>query len=83
MHAHLLRLRALIERANAGESKNIGADLSSAIDEFRIFGTPFYLAKTLLERGTREDVDEAHAIFTRLDAKPWLEKIDGAALIER
>jgi hypothetical protein len=54
---------------------------------FRELGLPFYLAVTLLEhsewivgQGRRDDaaplLDEARAIFGRMEAKPWLDRVD-------
>jgi hypothetical protein len=80
-HAHLLRARALVNRSKGADGAGIDADLALAIDELRTFGTPFYLAKALLERGAPEQIEEARAIFEQLNATPWLEKAQAALLV--
>jgi len=77
-HVHLLRARAMVNRAREADSALVDEDLSAAIDALRAFGTPFYLATALLERGSNEDVEEAHAIFERLGATPWMERAQAA-----
>jgi class 3 adenylate cyclase/tetratricopeptide (TPR) repeat protein len=50
---------------------------------FRELGLPFWLAVTLLEHGELTGNDsllaEAHQIFERLEARPWLERVTAAA----
>ena len=81
-HAHLLRLRALVNRAKGAQAALVDADLEPAIEELRDFGAPFYLAKALLERGSRESLDEACDIFTGLGATPWVEQARTAILVD-
>ena len=61
---------------------------------FREFGTPFWLAETLLERAewlssqgrgaeAKPALAEARAIFGRLDASPWLERASAVSPKER
>jgi hypothetical protein len=60
---------------------------SDAAADFRKLGIPFWLAVTLLEHGewlagrSREGdagplLAEAREIFDRLEAAPWLERVD-------
>jgi hypothetical protein len=81
-HAHLLRLRALVNRAKGVEPSEVMADLEPAIGELRDFGAPFYLAKALLEHGSRESLEEARNIFAALGATPWMERVDAVALVD-
>jgi hypothetical protein len=81
-HAHLLRLRALINRAKGADPSEVSTDLEAAIAEMRDFGVPFYLAKALLEHGSRESLEQAREIFARLGATPWVERADSSALVD-
>jgi predicted ATPase len=65
------------------------AEFERASARFREIGIPFWLAVTLLEhgeklaeQGRREEaealLDEARAIFERLEATPWLERLETA-----
>jgi hypothetical protein len=83
LQAHLPRLRALVNRAKGTDGALVDADLTAAIEALRAFGLPFYLAEALLERGSREDLDEANEIFTRLNATPWVEKVRAVVLVNR
>ena len=58
-----------------------GFEAAAAI--FRELSLPFWLAVTLLEHGEltgdRPSLDEAREIFERLEARPWLERLQAAA----
>jgi hypothetical protein len=71
-----------VNRANGLDATLIEADLAAATGELRAFGAPFYLAKVLLERGSRESVEEALGIFTELGATPWVEQAKSLAMAE-
>ncbi|MEY2424130.1 MAG: hypothetical protein QOI95_4197 [Acidimicrobiaceae bacterium] len=88
-HAHLLRLRGLVGIA-LGDDSTVDADLELATQEFRDFGTPFYLARTLLERAHRITdsgadeaaaalLEEAEAIFVELRANRWVTETRGVS----
>jgi class 3 adenylate cyclase/tetratricopeptide (TPR) repeat protein len=83
---HLLRLRALVASERGDDPAEVDADLGRAADAFREFGVPFYLARTLLERGRllaeRGDdeaaaplLEEAAAIFASLRATRWSDQV--------
>jgi class 3 adenylate cyclase/tetratricopeptide (TPR) repeat protein len=85
--AQLPRLRGLTLVA-AGEPDRADADLARAVEELRAFGARFALAQALVSLAElRIDtgglvtslLDEARAIFTDLEAKPWLESVDRLA----
>jgi tetratricopeptide (TPR) repeat protein len=89
-HAHLLRLRALVGIARGNDAGDADADLELATQEFRDFGAPFYVARTLLERvrrmaerGDNEAaaplVEEAEAIFVALRANRWVAETRGVS----
>jgi tetratricopeptide (TPR) repeat protein len=69
----------------------LGGDPSgyeAAAERFRNLGLPFWLAVTLLEHGelTGDEslLAEAREIFERLEARPWLERLEaGAARSDR
>ena len=76
--------------AARGETADVDEAFHSAETRFRTIGVPYWLGGTLTEHGewlaahertdeARVLLDEAHAIFVRLDAKPWLERL-GVAL---
>ncbi len=80
-HAHRFRARL------AGLDEAAGAGYAAAAAGFRKIGIPFWLAVTLLEHGewlaggSREGdagplLAEAREIFDRLEAVPWLERVD-------
>ena len=46
---------------------------------FRELGMPFWLAVTLLEQGDPRGLEEAREIFQRLEATPWLERLEARA----
>ena len=71
-----------MNRANGLDTALVDADLAAATGELRDFGARFYLAKALLERGSRESVEEALGIFTELRATPWVEKAKSLAMAE-
>jgi class 3 adenylate cyclase/tetratricopeptide (TPR) repeat protein len=92
VRAQTLRFRA---RLAAAQDSHDGVEpgFKQAESIFREFGIPFWLAVTqlehgewLLDQGRSEDarslLDEAHTIFERLQAPPWLERaeqvMDGA-----
>ena len=59
------------------------AGYAAAAERFRELSLPFWLAVTLLEHGEltgdESSLAEAHEIFERLGARPWLERIDAVA----
>ena len=80
------RLRARFDPA-APEAEGL---FKRAAGLFRELGTPFYLACTLLEHGewlasarrahdAEPLLEEARATFERLEAAPWLERLDAIA----
>jgi class 3 adenylate cyclase/tetratricopeptide (TPR) repeat protein len=88
LRAHAARFRARLAAAD-GDSAQADAGFAVAASAFREFGLPFWLAVTLLEHGEwlagqgRADeagplLAEAREIFGRLEARPWLERLDGA-----
>ena len=75
--------------AHDGIQDAVDSGLAQAAAMFRKLPMPFYVAVTLLEHGewlvaqSRADdaeplLDEAHEIFTRLGAKPWLQRTEQA-----
>ncbi|MBD0291799.1 MAG: tetratricopeptide repeat protein, partial [Thermoleophilia bacterium] len=89
VQAQEARLQARLTAAR-GERDGVEPKYKRAAAVFRELGTPFWLAVTLLEHGEwlvasgRGDeavplLDEAREIFERLRARPWLERVDGAA----
>jgi hypothetical protein len=85
LQAHSLRFRArLAARSGDGELAEVHFGAAAAL--FRELGLPFYLAVALLEQAewlsTQKRGDEvaspageAHDIFERLQAAPWLERL--------
>jgi class 3 adenylate cyclase/tetratricopeptide (TPR) repeat protein len=75
LEAQVQRFRARM----AGDPESFKA----AAAGFREYGVPFWLAVTLLEHGelTGESalLDEAREIFERLQARPWIERLDSVA----
>jgi hypothetical protein len=59
------------------------AGYDAAAARFRELSLPFWLAVTLLEHGESTSDDsllyEAREIFERLEARPWLERLDAVA----
>ncbi|MFL5962937.1 MAG: ATP-binding protein [Gaiellaceae bacterium] len=74
LDAHAHRFRARLE----GDE----AEYKAAAAGFRELENPFWLAVTLLEHGREPGLVEAREIFERLEATPWLERVD-AALAEQ
>jgi tetratricopeptide (TPR) repeat protein len=86
LHAHAARLRAQLAAQRANEA-GVEAGFKRASSTFRELGIPFWIGVTLLEYGEwlvsqeRDDeavahISEAREIFVRLEAAPWLERID-------
>jgi len=82
------RLRARLEAAR-GDDERVHQRFSAAASRFQEFGFVFYEAVTMLEhaewllkQGRTEEAEpllhDARAIFDRLDAVPWLERLDAA-----
>jgi len=89
LQAQEARLRARLS-ALRGERDAIEPSYRRAAALFRELGVPFWLAVTLLEHGewlaaeqrpadAAPLLEEAHEIFERLGATPWLERLAGAA----
>ncbi len=88
LRAHAARFRARLG-AEDGESRKAEQGFAAAAVTFREFGIPFWLAVTLTEHGEwllSEDrvteaeplLAEARETFERLQAKPWLERVEAA-----
>ena len=81
--AQALRFRA---RLALSEDEAI-EQFDAAAKRFRELGVLFWLAVTLLEHGelTGDEtlLDEAREIFEQLDARPWLERLEGARSHEK
>jgi class 3 adenylate cyclase/tetratricopeptide (TPR) repeat protein len=86
LHAHTARLRAYLA-AQAGDAPAAEASYKRASSTFRELGVPLWLGATLLEYGewlgTRARaaeaeplLTEAREIFERLEARPWLERVE-------
>lgn len=86
MHAQTERFRARL----SPDSSEADGRFKAAAGLFREIGTPFFLACTLLEHGERlvsggrsneakPLLDEAREIFDRLEATPWLERLNRVA----
>ncbi len=82
--AHVARFRARLFAQQDDDAVEPGFKAAAGL--FREIGVPFYLAVTLLEHGewltqqgrnpeARPLLQEAHAIFERLKAKPWLDRL--------
>jgi len=87
LRAETARFRARIHAA-IGEVEAATSRFKTAAGMFRELGMPFWLAATLLEHSewltgsgradeTEELLDEARMIFERLEARPWLERLEG------
>ncbi len=88
LRAHAVRFRARMAAADRDDAQaEVG--FAAAASTFREFGLPFWLAVTLLEHGewlAGQDraaeaeplLAEAREIFERLEARPWLERLDSA-----
>jgi ATP/maltotriose-dependent transcriptional regulator MalT len=88
LRAHAARYRARLA-AQDGDRPKAENRFASAAAIFREYGMPFYLAITLTEHGEwlvtegrASDAEpmlaEARAAFERLEAKPWLERVEAA-----
>ncbi len=88
LRAYAARFRARLA-AEDGESRKAERGFADAVATFREFGMPFWLAVTLTEHGewlVSEDraseaepiLTEARETFERLQAKPWLERVEAA-----
>jgi class 3 adenylate cyclase/tetratricopeptide (TPR) repeat protein len=86
--AQAARFRARLAAAR-GEHEGVEAGFRTAAPAFREYGFPFLLAVTqlehgewLAEQGRSEEAEpllvEAREIFERLEATPWLERVDAA-----
>jgi class 3 adenylate cyclase/tetratricopeptide (TPR) repeat protein len=86
LQAHSARFRARLA-ARGGDVEEADRLFRRGAGLFRELGFPFYLAVTLLEQGEwlvaqgrRDEAEpllvEAREIFERLEAKPWLERLD-------
>jgi predicted ATPase/class 3 adenylate cyclase len=71
LEAQAHRFRARLEGDEAG--------YKAAAAGFRELGIPFWLAVTLLEHAEEPGLAEAREIFERLEATPWLERVEAAA----
>ena len=82
LEAHTHRFRARMDSDEAG--------FKTAAGSFREYGFPFWLAVTQLEHGewlvaqgrteeAESHLTEAREIFERLEARPWLERLDAVA----
>jgi tetratricopeptide (TPR) repeat protein len=88
LRAHATRFRARLA-AEDGETRKAERGFASATATFREYGMPFWLAVTLTEHGEwlvsegrASDAEpmlaEARETFTRLEAKPWLDRVEVA-----
>jgi hypothetical protein len=86
--AQAARLRARLAQL-VGRPDDVEPGMKTAAGMFRELGAPFWLGVTLLEHGEwlasqgRADqagplLDEAREIFERLEARPWLERLEKA-----
>jgi hypothetical protein len=89
VHAHVARLRAYLA-AQAGDAPAAEASYKRASGTFRELGVPLWLGGTLLEYGewlVAQDqvaeaeplLTEARGLFERLEARPWIERVDRVA----
>ena len=93
LQAQAARFRARLA-AIARDRDRVEDDFKYAAHVFREYGVPFWLAVTqlehgewLVEQGSVEEseplLDDAREIFVRLEATPWLERLDAVAGRER
>jgi tetratricopeptide (TPR) repeat protein len=84
--------RARVVAAGFGDAALVDADYDAAAVELRVFGTPYWLARCLLDRAewlagqgrtdeTSQLLDEATALFTALDAAPWVARSERARVL--
>jgi tetratricopeptide (TPR) repeat protein len=89
LRAHVARFRARLASAR-GRHEEVEPGFKTAAGIFREFGLVFWLAVTqlehgewLVERGRADEaqplLDEARVTFERLQATPWLERLDRMA----
>jgi tetratricopeptide (TPR) repeat protein len=71
LEAQAHRFRARLDGNEAG--------YRAAAARFRDLEIPFWLGVTLLEHGEEPGLAEAREIFERLEARPWLERLDAVA----
>ncbi len=75
LDAQARRFRARLDGAPSG--------YAAAAEQFRNLSLPFWLAVTQLEHGEltgdESSLAEAREIFERLEARPWLERLEAAA----
>jgi tetratricopeptide (TPR) repeat protein len=82
LEGHLALFRGLLA-LRQGDDGGVDDLFARAETAFRGIGVPFYLGRALLEHGEwlsqvgggAAELDEAHEIFTKLDARPWLERL--------
>jgi tetratricopeptide (TPR) repeat protein len=90
VHAHVARLRAYLA-AQEGDARAADASYKRASGTFRELGVPLWLGGTLLEYGewlVAQDrvaeaeplLTEARELFERLEARPWIERVDRVAV---
>jgi class 3 adenylate cyclase/tetratricopeptide (TPR) repeat protein len=90
VQAHASRFRARLAVAR-GSNEDVESRFKTAESTFREYGIPFWLAVTQLEhaewlagQGRADDarplLEEAREVFLRLEARPWLERLEGAGL---
>ena len=79
LSAQALRFRARLATSDEAATENFDA----AAKRFRELGVVFWLAVTRLEHGEltgdESSLTEAREIFERLEARPWLERLDAMA----
>jgi len=89
LDAQRTRLQARLDAGDGGDGEQVDAGFKRAAGLFRELGTPFWLAVTLLEHAewlaaagrhaeAGPHLEEARAIFERLQARPWLDRTDAA-----
>src|SRR5262249_38458669 len=88
LRAHSARFAARLAAAQ-DEHELVDPSFEAAARAFRELGLPFQLATTLLEQGewligrgraaeAEDRLEEAKAIFERLQARPWLDRLGRA-----
>jgi predicted ATPase/class 3 adenylate cyclase len=90
LDAQRSRLRGRLAAAEGADG--VEAGFKQAAGAFRELGTPFWLAVTLLEHGewlvgagrptdAEPLLTEARSIFERLEAAPWIERVDATGQV--
>jgi hypothetical protein len=85
LRAHSARFAARLGAAQ-NEHELVEPSFKAAVQAFRDLGLPFYLAITLLEQSewligrgraseAEQPLEQAKAIFERLQARPWLDRL--------